>query len=260
MSKSRACRLLLLERSSYYYKAKRSAVNEALKQRVKEIASSRVRFGYRRITVLLRREGWKVNAKRVYRLYREEGMQLSKKKPKQKRASHHRVARSQAEGPDQKWSMDFVSDRLESGRSFRILAVIDQYTRECVVLQAGQSLRGQDVARCLNQAIGQRSAPDSITVDNGSEFCGQVMDTWAYRNGIRLDFIRPGKPVENNYIESFNGRLRDEYLNAHLFFDMEDAQAKLDRWQEDYNLHRPHGSLGEKTPREFANEYKVPKI
>ena len=254
VSKARACRLVLLQPSSYYYQAKRNVGNEVLKQRIKEIAAARVRFGYRRITVLLRRESWKVNAKRVYRLYRQEDMQLSRKKPKKKRASHQRVASVQAERVNQKWSMDFVTDLLVDGRYFRILAVVDQFTRECIALHAGQSLRGSDVARSLSHVVDARSSPESITVDNGSEFCSQVMDTWAYRNKVQLEFIRPGKPVENHYIESFNGGLRDECLNLHLFFNLKDAQDELDLWREDYNLVRPHGSLGEMTPQEFASQ------
>lgn len=260
VSNARACRLVLLGRSSYYYKVKKCAVNEALKQRIKEIAASRVRFGYRRITVLLQREGWKVNVKRVHRIYKEEGMQLSRKKPKKKRASHQRVASGRAEKPNQKWSMDFVTDRLEDGRYFRILTIVDQFTRECVALHAGQSLRGSDVAGTLNHAIEARDTPETITVDNGSEFCSQVMDTWAYRNQVQLEFIRPGKPVENHYIESFNGRLRDECLNLNLFFDLEDAQEKLDEWRKDYNMNRPHGSLGEMTPFEFVQYHNTARI
>lgn len=150
-----------------------------------------------------------MNAKRVYRLYKEEEMQLSRKKPKKKRASHQRVVRSAAVEPNQKLSMDFVTDRFEDGTYFRALTVVDQYTRECIALYAGKSLGGSDVARSLSRAIKSRSAPESITVDNGSEFCSQVMDEWAYQNQVKLDFIRPEKPVVNNYIESFNGRLRD---------------------------------------------------
>ena len=260
VSNARACRLVELQQSSYFYKAKGDEINEALKRRMKEIAASRVRFGYRRITVMLRREGWKVNAKRVYRLYSEEGMQLSRKKPMKKRVSHRRITSARAEAPNQKWLMDFVTDRLEDGRYFRALTVVDQFTRECVALHVGQFLRGTDVARCLDRAIKARKAPESITVDNGSEFCNQVMDTWAYRNEVVLDFIRPGKPVDNHYIESFNGRLRDECLNTHLFFDLEDAQEKLDEWRNDYNFVRPHGTLGELAPQEFASQYKPPKI
>ena len=254
MSDARACRLVEWQISSYFYKAKGNEMNEASKRRMKEIAASRVRFGYRRITVMLRRESWKAKAKRVYRLNREEGMQPSRKKPKKKRASHQRITSAQAEAPNQKWSMGFVTDRLEGGRYFRVLTVVDQFTRERLALHAGQSLRGEDVARCLDRVIRVRKSPESITVDNRSEFYSQVMDTWAYRDEVLLTFIRPGKPVENHYIGSFNGRLRDECLNTHLFFDLEDAQEKLDDWRNDYNFVRPHGTLGELAPQEFANK------
>jgi len=148
--------------------------------------------------------------------------------------------------------MDFVTDRLESGGYFRILTVVDQFTRECLAVKAGRSLRGRDVAKCLSGVLTKRDRPKTITVDNGSEFYSQEMDAWAYRNEISLDFIRPGKPVENAFIESFNGRLRDECLNTHVFFDLLDAQEKLDHWQKDYNEDRPHSSLGELSPAEFA--------
>ncbi|RYD60756.1 MAG: transposase, partial [Verrucomicrobiaceae bacterium] len=171
---------------------------------------------------------------------------------------HARVTRDTAVGRDERWSMDFVTDRLENGSSFRILTVVDQYTRECLALKAGHSLKGGDVAKCLSGLLEERQAPRSITVDNGSEFYSQEMDSWAYRHGIELDFIRPGKPVENAYIESFNGRLGDECLNTHLFDDLMDAQAKLACWQKDYNEERPHGNLGSLTPAEFAENKKPP--
>lgn len=208
---------------------------------------------------MLRREGWQVNRKRVHRLYREQNLQLRRKKRRIKRASHSRVAQERASEANQRWSMDFVTDRLENGSYFRILTVVDQYTRECLALHAGHSLRGSDVARCLSRVVDERGAPCSITVDNGSEFYSQEMDHWAYRNEVELDFIRPGKPVENHYIESFNGRLRDECLNTHLFFDLLDAQDKLDSWKLDYNAIRPHGSLGQFTPQEFAQKHKTKK-
>lgn len=219
---------------------------------MKEIAAKRVRFGFQRIHVMLRREGWAVNRKRVYRLYSREEMQLTRKK-KQKRASHKRLPGELAIRANEKWSMDFVTDRFENGRYFRILTIVDQYTRECVALYPGISLRGEDVARCLSRVVKEREAPESITVDNGSEFYSQAMDSWAYRNSVELDFIRPGKPVENHYIESFNGRLRDECLNAHLFFDLQDAQKKLEIWREDYNTVRPHSALRSLPPASYAN-------
>lgn len=148
--------------------------------------------------------------------------------------------------------MDFVTDRFENGNYFRMLTVVDQYTRECVALHAGSSLRDTDVAKCLRRVIKERKAPSSITVDNGSEFYSQAMDSWAYQNEVKLDFIRPGKPVENHYIESFNGRLRDECLNTHLFFDLKDAQKKIDLWREDYNKVRPHSALRSLPPAEYA--------
>lgn len=245
-----------LSRSSYYYEAKPDLFNEALLRRMKEIASSRVRFGFQRIWIVLRREGWNVNRKRVYRLYKEAEMQLTKKK-KKKRASHQRSPVDYAIRENQKWSMDFVTDRLENGRYFRILTVVDQYTRECLALYPQKSLRGSDVAKCLGGVVRKRGeSPDQITVDNGSEFYSEAMDRWAYSNEVNLDFISPGKPVENCFIESFNGRLRDECLNVHLFFSMDDAKDKLEKWREDYNFKRPHGSLGHLTPSEYAQKQK----
>lgn len=259
ISSSRACRLSGLVRSSYYYRAKPDPINEVLTKRIKELSASRVRFGFQRIHVMLRREGWQVNRKRVHRLYCQQDLQLRRKKRRVKRASHSRVAQERATMANQRWSMDFVTDRLENGSYFRILTVVDQYTRECLALHAGHSLRGLDVARCLSRVVDERGAPGSITVDNGSEFYSQEMDHWAYRNEVELDFIRPGKPVENHYIESFNGRLRDECLNTHLFFDLLDAQEKLDRWKHDYNVIRPHGSLDKLTPEEFARKHQTQK-
>jgi len=254
MTTSRACRLAGLVRSGFYYQSKGSPVNEVLAKRIREISAIRVRFGFQRIHVLLRREGWKVNRKRVLRLYRLEGLQLRRKKRREKRPSHARVTREEASRQDERWSMDFVTDRFEDGRQFRILTVVDQSTRECLALEAGRSLNGSDVARCLTRLLQERAKPCSITVDNGSEFCGQEMDSWAYRHGIDLDFIRPGKPVENAFVESFNGRLRDECLNTHLFFDMQDAREKIARWQRDYKEERPHGRLASLTPAEFSRQ------
>jgi len=200
---------------------------------------------------MLRREGWYVNTKRVYRLYREEGLELRMKK-RAKRVAQARIRPTEATYPNQRWSMDFVSDRLVDGRWFRVLTVIDQYTRECLCAHADRSQTGEKVAEQLERLIVLRGVPESITSDNGSEFAGQAMDYWAHQVGVKLDFIRPGKPVENSYIESFNGRLRDECLNVEVFLDLADAQSKIEKWRRDYNQQRPHSALADQTPQEFA--------
>lgn len=219
--------------------------------RLKELAANRVRFGYRRLTILLKREGWRVNAKRIYRLYSEEGLTV-RTKYRRKAASRSRVPQAVATAPNQRWSMDFVSDRLVDDRWFRVLTVVDQCTRECLLLYADRALSGGKVAAELDRVVRERGVPLSITVDNGSEFASRAMDAWAYGHGIHLDFIRPGKPVENGYIESFNGRLRDECLNVSLFFSLEDARQKLEQWRRDYNQARPHSALGDLAPAVFA--------
>lgn len=235
-----------LERSSYYYRA-RPRDNQALTVRLKELAAARVRYGYRRLTILRRREGWRVNAKRVYRIYRQEGLAV-RRKVRKKRAAQPRLALGTAERENQRWSMDFMTDRLVDGRAFRVLTVVDQYSRECPLLEAGRSLTGKAVVESLDRLALFRGLPESITVDNGAEFCSRAVDGWAYQHGVKLDFIRPGKPVENGYIESFNGKLRDECLNVELFYSVADARQKLERWRRDYNEHRPHSALGGLAP------------
>ena len=192
-------------RSSYRYASCRDG-QEALRIRLKELAASRIRFGYRRLTVLLRREGWWVNAKRIYRLYREEGLAMRTRKRK-KLACRARVPVAEARGRNERWSMDFMMDRLANGQAFRILTVVDQYTRECPLLLVDRSLTAKKVAAALDAVVADHT-PRSITVDNGSEFASRAMDSWAYRHNVQLQFIRPGRPIENSYIESFNGRLR----------------------------------------------------
>jgi putative transposase len=219
--------------------------------RLRELASSRVRYGHRRLTVLLRREGWQINAKRVYRLYREEGLQVPNKR-RAKRAAQARVPLSGAVRPNQRWSMDFVSDRLTDGRWFRVLTVVDPYTRECLCAYADRSQTGEKVVERMKRLVAERGVPESITTDNGGEFAGQAMDAWAHKAGVKLDFIRPGRPVQNAFIESFNGRLRDECLNGDLFSSLADAREKIERWRRDYNQRRPHSALADRTPEEFA--------
>ena len=211
------------------------------------LAAVRVRFGYRRLTVLLKREGWRVNAKRIYRLYADEGLTM-RTKPRKRLASRPRVPLPTATRPNERWSMDFVSARLVDGRWFRTLTVLDLYTRESLALVADRSLTGVKVAAALSHVLQRRPAPTAITVDNGGEFVSRAMDAWVYAHDVRLDFIRPGKPVENAFIESFNGKLRDECLNSHVFASVTEAQRILDAWREDYNLVRPHSSSQDRTP------------
>jgi putative transposase len=224
--------------------------------RLRELAASRVRFGNRRLTVILRREGWRVNPKRVYRLYTEDGLTVRTKVRKQL-ARRSRVLTPTATRPNQKWSMDFLSGKLLDGRWFRVLTVIDQFTRECLALVADSALNGQRVALALSQVVGERGPPQSITADNGSEFAGRAMDAWSYQCGVQLEFIRPGKPVDNSYIESFNGRLCDECLNVETFFDLHDVREKLSRWRLDYNQVRPHSALADRSPEEFVRDWQA---
>ncbi len=250
MSQRRVAQLIPVERMTLRYEHHRDP-QEALRIRLRELAGSRVRYGYRRLTVLLKREGWEVNAKRIYRLYAEEGLIVRTRKRKE-RAQRQRVAQGSALRPNQKWSMDFVAQRLPDGRWIRVLTVVDQYTRECVTLLADNTLSGEKVATALDKVVSLRGAPQSITVDNGTEFTSKALDLWAYKNGVHLDFIRPGRPVENGYIESFNGKLRDECLNVEVFFNLADARRKLYLWRRDYNHQRPHSALDDRTPAEFA--------
>jgi putative transposase len=250
LSQQRACGLLEFQRSSYNYRSRR-ADDRALRMRLKELAAVRVRFGYRRLHVLLQREGWAVNHKRLYRLYSEENLTVRTRK-RRKIASLGRTPQGDAQRLNEQWSMDFVHDRTEDGRSLRVLTVVDNFSRECLALEADRTLSGERVATTLEQVARQRGYPQSIRVDNGTEFYSKAMDQWAYRCGVQLAFIRPGKPVENGYIESFNGRLRDECLNVHLFFGLEDARQKLETWRMDYNTNRPHRSLGQMTPMEYV--------
>jgi len=200
---------------------------------------------------LLRREGWLVNHKRIHRLYVLLGLQVRIRR-KIKRASHVRVPLAQAQRVNEHWSMDFMADQLDNGRRFRVLTIVDNYSRECPLLEVDHSLTAHRVVVCLDRLKTERGLPRAITVDNGSEFFSRAMDSWAYRNQVKLDFIRPGRPVENAFIESFNGRLRDECLNTQVFLSLEDARAKLEAWRRDYNTRRPHSSIGNLSPSEFV--------
>lgn len=227
VSSRRACRTIPVQRSTYTYKARRND-QLPLRMRLRELAEARRRYGYRRLTVLLQREGWAVNHKRVYELYRRENLAVRTKKRK-KRASHLRVAPAIPTGANQRWCMDFVSDRLEDGHYFRTLTVVDVFTRECLALHADRHLSGRKVAQVLERVGAERGLPKEITVDNGTEFFSKAMDAWCHRHHVRLDFIRPGRPTENGYIESFNGKLRDECLSVEWFRSRAEAKVIMNR-------------------------------
>jgi putative transposase len=221
-----------------------------LRQRLVALAQERPRWGYRRLHVLLRREGHQANWKRVYRLYREEGLLVRRRK--RKRVSVPRQPLASPGRPNERWSMDFISDALTNGRRFRGLVVVDDFTRECVALEVDTSLPATRVIEALETVACERGLPKRIVVDNGPEFAGRTLDAWAHRRGIELHFIQPGKPVQNAFVESLNGKLRDECLNAHWFTTLVEARSVIEEWREDYNHARPHQSLGHQTPAEYA--------
>ena len=248
----RACDLAHFSRGAWYRRSQ-AKDQSALRLRIRELAHARPRFGYLRIWVLLRREGWPVNTKRVRRLYRLEGLQLRMRVRRRKHMALHRGPAPVPIGPTERWSMDFVHDALADGRPFRVLTVVDHWSRQSPILEVASSMSGLTVGLALDRALAG-DVPRSITVDHGTEFMSRSLEDWAYRRGVQLDFIRPGKPVENAFIESFNGRLRDECLNVHQFTSMEDAKAKIEAWRVDYNQRRPHSSLGHLTPNEYARQ------
>jgi len=215
-----------------------------------------VSYGYRRLHILLQREGWIINHKRVYRIYSEEGLALKRRKPKRHKALAARHIREKAKGIGDSWTMDFLSDQLVNGRRFRILTIIDIYSRECLALISGKSIKGSDVVNVLNNIVEERDPPKYIHCDNGSEFTSRAMDQWAWFKGVRLDFSRPGKPTDNAYIESFNGRVRQECLNLHWFTTMDEVETELNLWKLDYNMERPHSSLNNQSPHDFATQYR----
>ena len=246
----KACLLVGLPRASYDYRPVKDRDDE-LREKIQELAHQRRRFGCPRIHLLLRREGLVVNHKRTERIYREEGLSLRKRKRK-KTAALARVILPAPGRPNERWSMDFVTDSIVTGRCFRALVIVDDYSRECPVIEVDTSLGGARVVSVLERLAETRGLPEVITIDNGPEFAGKVLDEWAYRRGVKLNFIRPGKPIENAYAESFIGRLRDECLNENWFISVKHARGVIESWRIDYNESRPHTSLGGLTPREYV--------
>ena len=224
-----------------------------MEARIKEICQTRVRYGYRRIHVMLQRDGWKVNQKKVRRIYNELGLQLRNKTPKRRVKAKLRDDRQEAVQPNETWAMDFVHDQLATGKKIRVLTVVDTFSRFSPILDPRSSYRGEDVVQSLEKTCAKLGYPKAIRVDQGSEFISRDLDLWAYANNVILDFSRPGKPTDNAYIEAFNGRFRAECLNAHWFLTLDDARQKIEDWRNYYNGVQPHGSIGHKAPISLQN-------
>ena len=247
VSVRRACRALPVNRATYHYRSRRAGQAQ-LTERIKEIAATRVRYGYRRIHVLLRRDGWQVNPKRVYRLYRALGLQLRNKTPKRRVKAKLREGRQSATRSNETWAMDFVHDQLATGRKLRVLTIVDIFSRFSPALEPRFSFHGADVVDVLERVGRELGFPAAIRVDQGTEFVSRDLDLCAYQRGVTLDFSHPGKPTDNAFIESFNGKFRAECLNAHWFLSLDDARAKMEEWRKDYNTVRPHSAIGNKPP------------
>ena len=239
----RSCRVFLVDTSTYHYKSRRPG-QAALEQRIKEICQTRVRYGYRRVHVLLRREGWCHGQNKTRRIYRELGLQLRNKTPKRRVKAKLRDDRRPATRSNETWAMDFVHDQLATGRKLRVLTIVDTFSRFSPALEPRFNFRGADVVEVLERVGRQVGLPATIRVDQGTEFVSRDLDLWAYQRGVTLDFSRPGKPTDNAFIEAFNSRFRAECLNAHWFMSLADAQEKLEDWRRYYNEERPHGAIG----------------
>jgi len=250
-SERRACALTRQHRSTQRKPSVRDPRTE-VRQRLHEIARTRIRYGYRRVHVMLKREGWTVSRNLIYRLYREEGLSLRTKRPRRRKMLVHREARCRPKRPNEAWSLDFIHDELSNGKKFRALTVVDVFSREGLAIEVGHRLRGEHVVDVLNRLVRIRGAPKYLFADNGAEFTGHLVDLWAYHHGTRIDFSRPGKPTDNAFIETFNGSLRDECLNIHWFETISEAQSLIELWRIDYNESRPHMALGNVPPNEYA--------
>ena len=249
-SARRVCRLIGLSRSRWHYRSRRGDDAE-LRERLRQLAAQRPRWGYQQLHILLRREGRRVNHKKVLRLYREEGLAVHRRR-RQKRVAVQRVPLPVPSRRTERWSMDFIHDQLADGRPFRCFTLVDDFTRECVAIGVGHSMPAWRVTEFLDRAAAERGYPRSIVCDNGPEFAGRTLDLWAHDRGVALQFIRPGKPIENAFVESFNGKFRDECLSVHWFPTLATAQVEIETWRRDSNELRPHRGLGRLTPAEFV--------
>jgi putative transposase len=254
-SERRACRLVGTGRASARYRGQPAADEAALRGRLRELAAERPRFGYRRLHALLRREGVVVNHKRVERLYGEEGLAV-RRRSRKRLAREGRGAAPAPTRPGERWGLDFVSDALAGGRRLRLLCVLDLFTREALAIEVDVSLPGARVAAVLDRLAAARGVPAELVLDNGPELTGRALDGWAAERGVRLRFIAPGKPSQNGFVESFNGRFRDECLDRSWFTSLGDARATVEAWRVDYNGRRPHSALGYRTPDEARTGFR----
>ncbi|MEZ5681205.1 MAG: IS3 family transposase [Erythrobacter sp.] len=252
MSERRACRVIDADRKSVRYRSTRDD-DAGLREKLRELANQRRRFGYRRLHILLRREGVMINRKKTQRLYKEEGLAVRRRRSR-RRAVGTRAPAPVLALPNQRWSLDFVHDQMASGRRFRVLNVVDDVTRECLAAVPDTSISGRRVVRELTELIAQRGKPGMIVSDNGTELTSNAVLAWCGELGVEWHYIAPGRPMQNGYVESFNGRMRDELLNETLFLSMAHARVEIAAWVEDYNRERPHSSLGYATPAAFAAE------
>jgi putative transposase len=246
VSERRACHVIPVHRSTQRYLSI-ARDQTALRLRLRGLAAARVRYGYRRLHILLQREGWRVNHKRVYRLYRLEGLSL-RLKQRRKRPSHLRVVTPTAQAPNEHWSLDFISDSLADGRRFRALTLVDNMTRESPAIEVDGSLSGQRVVTVLERLACAYGLPKTLFVDNGPEFTSKALDAWTHRHGVQLAFSRPGTPTDNPFIEAFNARFREECLNQHWFGSLDEARTTIEAWRVEYNTERPHTALHHQAP------------
>lgn len=259
VSQRHACGLVSVSRTVFRYQPKWSELNEKIQKRMRELAGAHKRMGLWQMVRIIRREVGAVNHKRIERLYRLDGLTLSVRRRKKLKS----VARIELPVPtkrNERWSMDFVQDKLWNGRRFRCLNIVDMFTRQCLAIDVDTSIGGMRVKRVLERLVADYGKPETITVDNGPEFISQHVDEWAYRTGVKLAFIRPGKPVENAYVESFNGKFRDKCLNTHYFSTLQEAREKISHWRDEYNTFIPHRSLKGLTPHEFATQNSTEKL
>jgi transposase InsO family protein len=255
VSQRRGCDLLGQPRGTQRYVRRAPDDEAALLARMRELARQRPRFGYRRIAALLRAEHWRANVKRIYRLWRREGLRVPRKQRKRRASGHSANACTvqRAVRPDQVWSWDFVFDRTVTGTTLKWLSIIDEFTRECLALKVARSITSEDVIDTLAELFAMRRVPAHIRSDNGPEFIAQAIERWLEQTGVTALYIAPGAPWENGYAESFHGRLRDEFLRVNEFADLREARGMTHAWKEDYNQRRPHSALNYQTPAEFAS-------